>query len=165
MKEYSRHYEKSLVAKAVSETVFAYADDHRNFSSHMNRSSWMMGGGRMVTESDEGKGRKVGSHIRMSGNIFGVSLLLDEVVTKHEIPLHKEWETVGSLNLIVIDHYRLGFSIEPRGENSKMNIYIDYNLPKSLCTRILGYLFGGMYAKWCVNQMAAGVVNHFKNTS
>lgn len=161
--EYSRHFEKSSVINAEPETVFAYADDHRNFSSHMNQSSMMMGGGSMKTETDTGGGREIGSHIRMSGKVLGVSLSLDEVVVEHEPPTRKVWETVGEVNLLVIDQYRLGFEIAPSEKQSNLRVFIDYDLPKSWKTRVLGGLFGGVYAKWCVNQMTEGVVEHFES--
>ena len=157
-----RHYEESLLIPASAEEIFVYTDDHTNFSSHMNKSSWMMGGGRMETRVDEGKGQKIGSHIQMRGSVFGLKLYLDEVIVRHEPPHHKAWKTVGDLNLLVIDHYKLGFDIEPDNTNSRLRVYIDYNLPQSAAVRILGYLFGGMYAKWCVNQMISGVKKHFK---
>ncbi|MDP3940949.1 MAG: hypothetical protein Q8Q49_01430 [bacterium] len=55
---FTRHYEERTVIDAGPEHVFAYADDPNNFSSHMNNSSWMMGGGSMKTETDERKGTK-----------------------------------------------------------------------------------------------------------
>src|SRR3989344_149035 len=103
IKKYRKHYEDSLVIKAGAKEVFAYADDHANFSSHMNKSSWMMGGGIMKTEVDEGEGKKIGSHIRMNGKVFGINLFLEEVVTEREVPYSKAWETVDDINLIVID--------------------------------------------------------------
>ncbi len=151
----------SVAVNANQNEVFSYADDHRNFSSHMNQSSWMMGGGSMQTEIDEGKGQRVGSHIKMGGKVMGVELALDEVITVHEPPKRKEWETVGDINLLVIDQYRLGFEISPHEANSDLRVYIDYDLPKSAKARLLGVMFGGMYAKWCVGQMANGVSNHF----
>lgn len=39
------------------------------------------GGGKMETWVDKGKGQKVGSHIKMSGKVFGINLFLDEVIT------------------------------------------------------------------------------------
>ena len=158
---YSKHYEENTIIKSDAESIFAYADVHTNFSSHMNKSSWMMGGGKMETKVDEGKGQKVGSHIRMSGNVFGINLSLDEVVTEHTPPYRKVWETVGKINLLVIDHYLLGFKIEPEKNNSKLTVFISYNLPHSAKTHWLGVLFGEMYAKWCVGQMIQGVKEHF----
>lgn len=160
-KEYSRHYEKSVGVNARPVDVFTYADNHANFSSHMNQSSWMMGGGNMKTEVGVGKGQRIGSHIKMRGKVFGIPLFLDEVITQHESPYHKEWQTVGNINLLVIDQYKLGFEITPREDRSNLRVYIDYNLPKSRKTKLLGLLFGGMYAKWCVGQMANGTRKHF----
>lgn len=123
-----------------------------------------MGGGSMKTETDEGKGRKLNSHIKMSGKVFGINLFLDEVIVEHEPPRRKAWETIGKVNLLIIDQYKLGFEITPSDNASNLNVYIDYDLPKSGITRLLGYLLGGMYAKWCVNQMLNGVEAHFKMT-
>lgn len=163
MKEYERHYEQSVAVNARPEDVFAYADDHRNFSAHMNQSSWMTGGSSMKTETDKGKGQRVGSHIKMNGKVFGINLFLDEVIIEYSPPERKAWETVGEVNLIVIDQYKLGFEITQGGEASNMKVYIDYNSPISQKTQLLGKLFGGMYAKWCVGQMTEGVANHFKS--
>ena len=161
--KFERHYEESVVVNAKREKVFAYADDHRNFSSHMNKSSWMMGGGSMQTLIDEGAGQKVGSHIVMRGKVFGIKLFLDEVVTKHDFPESKEWQTVGELNLVIIDHYKLGFQTAEQEDKTMLNVYIDYNLPKSLIGRMAGHLLGDFYAKWCVKQMVGGVVDYFGN--
>lgn len=162
MSELPKHYEDSMVIAAQPADIFAYANNHKNLSAHMNQSSWMMGGGKMVTETDEGKGQKVGSHIRMNGKVFGVNLFLDEVIIQHDPPTRKAWKTVGKINLLVIDHYTLGFEITPSNDQSNLKVYIDYNLPQSWKTRWLGYLFGDMYAKWCVGQMVNGVKEHFK---
>ncbi len=157
-----QHYEENALISASAEKVFDYADNFYNFSSHMNKSTWMMGGGKMKTEIDEGKGRKIGSHVKMSGKVFGVNLFLDEVITVHEVPYRKVWQTVGNINLLVIDHYTLGFEIKPENNGCKIKVFIDYNLPKSTKTYWLGFLFGSMYAKWCVKQMINGVKVNFK---
>mgnify|MGYP001602920237 CR=1 FL=1 len=156
-----KHYEDSTLVSASPEKVFNYVDDHSNFSSHMSESSWMMGGGRMEVQTDEGHGQRVGSHIRLSGKVFGINLFLDEVVTQHEPPYRKAWQTVGDLNLLVIGHYKMGLEIEPKNNNSRLTVSIDYELPKSLRTRWLGLLFGGTYAKWCVKQMIKSSSEHF----
>lgn len=158
---YTRHYEENAIVSARAEDIFAYADNPMNFSSHMNTSSWMMAGSKMETVVDEGNGQKIGSHIMMHGNMLGINLSLDEVITLHETPYRKAWETVGKVNLLVIDHYRLGFSIKPDNNQSELTVYIDYDLPKSLKTKWLGFLLGDMYAKWCVKQMVYSVTDHF----
>ncbi len=163
MNETMKHYEENILIQANPVDVFNYADDHRNFSSHMNQSSWMMGGSSMKTEPDDGKGQKVGSHIRMNGKVFGVNLYLDEVITEYDPPNHKAWATVGDVNLLVIDQYKLGFKIIPNGDTSDFRVYIDYGLPKSWKTKLLGQLLSGIYAKWCVKQMVGGVKNQFSS--
>lgn len=158
---YERHYEDSKLIPAEASEIFAFIDNHSNFSSHMNKASWMTGGGKMVTSIDAGRGQQIGSHIRMSGKAFGINLSLDEVVIEHEPPRIKTWETVGTPKLLVIDHYRMRVEIKPQGSSSRLTVSIDYNLP----TRnvLLGKLFGGYYAKWCVQQMMRGVREQFKS--
>lgn len=157
----ARHYKESTAIPASAERVFDFVDDHSRFSSHMSQPSWMMGGGRMDVQIDADGGQAVGSHIRLSGNVLGIHLFLDEVVTQHEPPYRKVWETVGALRLLVIGHYRMGLEITPQNGGSSLKVSIHYELPASPGTRWLGYLFGGMYAKWCVRQMLQGVREYF----
>lgn len=155
-----RSYEETVFVKAKPEAVFAYADDHHNFASHMNESSPMMGGGKMSTKIDAGNGQKVGSHITMSGKVFGLTLYLDEVISERTPPYRKVWETVGTPRLVVIGKYILGFEITPKGDGSDLKVFIHYAMPTG-STKILGLLLGDFYAKWCVRQMTSGIQDHF----
>lgn len=163
MNKKRRHYEDSTTISASPGELFAYIDDHARFSSHMSQSSWMMGGGRMDVTVDEGRGQNVGSHIRLSGTAFGIKLFLDEVVTRHEPPRIKTWETVGDLGLLVIGHYGMGIEIAPQGSATSIRVFIDYSMPDKNVW--LGRLFGEMYAKWCVAQMLNGAREYFKRKS
>ena len=113
----------------------------------------------MHVSVDDGRGQKIGSHIRLSGKVFGITLYLDEVVTRHQPPRLKTWETVGDLRLLVIGHYRMSVEVEPRDGQSLLRVSIDYDLPPTNVW--LGRLFGGTYAKWCVQQMTKGARGHF----
>jgi hypothetical protein len=75
-----RFQESTGFVSAPAEQVFDFVDDHSRLSSHMSRSSWMMGGGRMDLVLDAERGRSVGSRIRLEGKAFGIRLFLDEVV-------------------------------------------------------------------------------------
>lgn len=119
-----------------------------------------MGGGKMDTTTDEGRGQKVGSHIRLSGKAFGIKIFLDEVVTNYEPSRSKVWETVGTLQLVIIGHYRMGVELRSQGTTTDLRIFIDYRLPEK--NTWLGKLFGKMYAKWCVRQMLYSVRDNFK---
>lgn len=162
MNNAKKHYEESEIISASAKELFAFIDDHKRFSSHMSKSSWMLAGGKMQVFVDKGNGQKVGSHIRLNGKVLGINLFLDEVVMRYKPPYHKAWQTVGDLNLVIISHYQMEVEIKPGKSNSKLKISIDYELPKSNQTRWLGYLFGDIYAKWCVRQMINGVKGHFK---
>ena len=160
--KYRYHLEESIQVKASPEDVFNFANDHKQLSSHMNQSSWMMGGGSMKTIFDAQKGKKVGSHIKMQGKVFGIELYLDEVVSEYNSPYKKEWHTVGSPKLLVIGQYRMGIEIQAAGLGSELKVFIDYNLPETGISKLFSLLFGNMYAKWCVKQMINSVHDHYE---
>ena len=155
-----RHREGVALIAGTPDEVFAFADDHARFASHMSESSWMMGGSRMLVEVDGAGGRAVGSHIRLSANVLGLRLFLDEVVTRRSPPTEKVWETVGTPRLLVIGSYRMGIEIRPENRGSRLRVFIDYDLPTGWSSW-LGLLFGGFYAGWCVKQMLAGTSARF----
>jgi hypothetical protein len=154
-----RHAQSSATIPAAADRVFAYLDDHRQFSAHMGESSWMMAGTTMQTELDAAGGRSVGSHVRMRGQVLGLNLELDEVITERDPPLRKVWETVGEPSLLVIGAYRMGVDLRPELDSTVLTVFIEYWLPHR--ATVLGVIFGSLYAKWCVNQMLRGVVRHF----
>jgi polyketide cyclase/dehydrase/lipid transport protein len=157
----SRQYEVRGRVAAPAAEVFAHLDDHTRLSSHMSKSSWKMGGGKMQIDVDEQGGKAVGSHIRLSGRILGRLLSVEEVVTEREPPIRKVWETIGTPDLLVIGPYRMGFDITPAAGQSVVRVFIDYALPEKGAARTLGRLCGDWYAKWCTRQMLRDVAAHF----
>jgi hypothetical protein len=155
-----RHESNGFVPSSV-DRVFAHIDDHTRLSSHMGESSWKMGGGRMETELDEGRGQKIGSRIRLAGQVFGVELAVEEIVTERNPPHRKVWETTGAPKLLVIGHYRMGFELSPQGNGSMLRVFIEYALPEKAPARWLGCLFSQYYARWCTQQMVDDAVKHF----
>lgn len=157
---YAHHTEARVNVSAAPADVFAFLDDQEALGAHMTQSSAMMAGGRMNYELDEGKGRAVGSVIRMRGEMMGLTLKVEEVVTERDPPNRKVLETRGDQTMVVIDAYRLGYEIQPRGADSALRIFIDYSLP----TGILGFfarLPAHFYARWCVTQMANAAAKRF----
>lgn len=151
---YSLHEESSTLINSSMENVFEQLDDPLRLSAHMSKPSWKMGWGKMKTVVDALDGRCVGSHIGLSGQIFGIQLDLEEMVILREPPFTKTWETVGEPNLIVIGPYRMGFQLKQEMETVQLRVTIDYDLPKKGVPHLLGLLFGRSYAKWCTQQMA-----------
>lgn len=157
----SRHFESSGFVPATPNAVFSYVDDHERLSSHMTRSSWMMGGGRMDVQLDQGRGRQVGSRIRMSGRAFGLQLSLEEVVGEYDPPHHKSWETVGEPRLLIIGRYRMGFDVTPQNGGSKLLVFIDYELPHGTRGGWLMSKLASWYAAWCTRRMVEDATARF----
>jgi hypothetical protein len=156
LRGYERQYSEATLLEATAVEVFAFADDFTKLTSHMAGSSMMMMGSSMQTTLDAGRGQAVGSRVIMTGRMLGLDLFLEEVVREREPPWRKEWDTVGSPRLLVIGGYRLGFGISSVGERTELRVFIGYNLPSSPGQRVLGRVFGPVYARWCVRQMVNG---------
>ena len=158
----SRHYETSRFIPATAERVFEHLDDHARLAAHMSKSSWKMGGGRMEMVFDDKQGRVVGSRIRLAGRVFGISLFVDEIVTKRDPPYRKIWETLGTPKLLVIGQYRFGFEITQQDRGSMLRVFIDYALPQKGWARWWGVLTGNYYARWCTQQMVDDAEAYFR---
>jgi len=158
---FTYHYESTAIVRSPVNQAFAYIDDPTRLSSHMSESSWKMGGGRMEVVLDQGRGQKVGSQIRLIGRVFGIELLVDEVVVERDPPHRKVWETTGSPKLLVIGPYRMGFDLSTNENGLMLRVFIDYALPERAPARWLGRLFGKYYARWCTQQMVDDAVKHF----
>ena len=158
---YMHHHETIVAIAASPEDVFAFVDDHAKLSAHMNKRSWMMAGGRMSVETDAQHGKAVGSKIRMSGAMLGLTLALEEAVTERSPPWRKVWETIGAPQLVVVGSYRMGVQIKPNEKGCELQVFIDYMLPSSGVGRWLGKAFGRSYARWCTEKMANDTRQHF----
>ena len=119
----------------------------------MRKRSWKMGWGKMDVRLDAQGGKAIGSHIVLDGRVFGIRLYLEEVVTERDPPYHKRWTTLGEPHLLVVGQYTMGFDVAAEDAGARVRVVIDYDLPTRGLSRILGRLFGRMYAKWCTRQM------------
>ena len=155
---YPLHHRSEVDVDADPHSLFALLDDHRRLASHMEKPSLMMAGATMHVETDALQGQAVGSLIRVTGRVLGVSLVVEEVVTERVPPLRKTWETRGEPRLLVIGSYRMGFTISPQGDRSRLVVFIDYQLPPRGFAHALALLFGGTYAAWCTQRMANDAV-------
>ena len=128
----------------------------------MNKSSWMMAGSKMEIETDLDSGRKIGSEIILKGKMMGVSLFVKERICSRNPPYSKSWETVGPQKMIILDQYRMGFEITPDGSKTKLRVFIDYSIPSSGVSHILGKISAHFYAKWCTEMMVRDAKDAFK---
>src|SRR5574338_477605 len=157
---YQHHFESRTHVAASPDELFLELDDQERLSAHMMKSSAMMAGTRMQFEFDERRGQAVGSRMRLSGKVLGLSLEVIEVVTQHDPPRRKVWETRGEPRLLVIEPYRMGFEIAPDGDGSQLRVFIDYDEPSGPW-RVAGKLLGGAYARRCTRRMAQGAAKQF----
>lgn len=134
-------------------SVFAVVDDHNRLAGHMEKPSLMMAGARMRIETDPRRGQAVGSEIRIFGRVLGVPIWVTEKVIDYAPPLRKVWLTAVEPRLLVIGRYRMGVELAPLAQAVQLRVWIEYDLPTGWFTRLLGKLFGGVYAQWCVDQM------------
>lgn len=141
--------------------VFAVLDDHRRLSAHMEKPSLMMAGATMKAELDSQRGQAVGAVIRMKGVVLGVSLYVEEVITRYEPPFRKTWETRGQPRLLVIGPYRMGFELSPTATGTRLRVWLDYNSPPGLAGRWFGKPLGRVYANWCVTRMTRDAIAFF----
>jgi hypothetical protein len=162
---YARRDEVSVEVNAAPSDLFDHLDDQERLAAHMNKPSMMMMGGRMFYEFDAGRGRSVGSIIRLGGNFLWLNLFVEEAITEHERPRRKSWETRGVPRLIIIGGYRMGFEIEEVGPASRLRVFIEYDHPTSLVGGVLGAFFAPMYARWCVKRIADDAKRTFAHGS
>ena len=159
---HAHHYESIAVVHAAPPDLFAFADDHSRLSSHMSKSSWMMGGGSMSIETDGGGGKAVGSKLTLRGAVFGLQLQVEERVTERSPPYRKVWATEGAPKLLVIGPYEMGFEVQPFEKGSRMKVFINYSWPTGVFGVACGFLFARAYARWCTMRMANDAASHFE---
>ena len=152
---FSFHEESGGFIPESPEHVFSKLDDHARLAAHMAKPSWRMGWATMQIVTDPERPRGVGSHIALRGRVLGLSLSVDEEVTRYQPPFLKEWETTEEPRLLVVGQYRMLFSTSAVRDGTQLRVAIDYNRPTSPFPRLLGILFGPMYARWCTSQMVS----------
>lgn len=156
-----RSFETVIGIKGPPDQVFAWLDDQTRLAAHVEQPSAMTGGGRMTYEFDAERGQAVGSHIKMGGSAFGLSLAVDEVVAEREPPRRKVWRTVGATRLIVVGNYEMGFELQPDAKGSTLRVWIHYDLAPSIIGQVFGPVLAPLYARWCVGRMVGDAAEHF----
>lgn len=165
MSDFAYSTASTLPVRAAAGALFDYLDDHRGLSVHIEQRSWAMMGSRMEVHMDARETRAVGSKFGFTGSFLGVRLAVNEIVTGRDPPCLKTWATIGEPTLWVIGRYKMGFRIVPRSTSSVLTVFIDYDLPESPETRALGWLIGGLYARWCTRRMTGDAARHFRHSS
>lgn len=166
MGSFAKYAETSVLILASPTAIYEFLDDQSNLSAHMRQSSGMMLGSSMDIHMEPDHARRVGSRFGFTGHVLGIPLSVEEVVTGREPPVSKTWETTAEPRLWVIGRYMMGFELAPRATaGTTLRVYIRYDLPAGGLTRLLGRVFGGLYATWCTRQMVVDAQRHFDHHS
>ncbi|MFU0504685.1 SRPBCC family protein [Pseudaminobacter sp. NGMCC 1.201702] len=156
--------EATVPVDAPAEALFGYLDNHGKLSAHMDQPSWAMMGAKMEVHMDASGTQSVGSTFGFTGSFVRMPLAVDEIITERKPPFLKTWTTIGEPRLWVIGRYRMGLRIAPRSGSSLLTVFIGYDLPQGFGTRMLGWLLGGIYARWCTRRMAGDAARHFRKS-
>ena len=159
------HFESNIEVKAPADDIFSLLDNHSRLSAHMTKPSWMMAGSVITLKFDASEGHAVGAIIRLTGQVLGIPLSVEEVVTERNPPFRKVWNTIGRPQLVVIGAYRMGYEITPKSPLSHLRVFIDYALPDGPVSYWFGFVFGNIYARWCTQRMTKDAATHFQKTN
>ena len=47
----------------------------------------------------------------------------------------------------------MGFTVAPAADGSVLSVQIEYDVPGSLSGRVLSWLLGDAYSRWCLRRM------------
>ena len=151
---------RSATIEAPDGRVFAYVDDIRNLARHMSEQGSMpMMGSKLRLEILTDQSTGLGATYSYTGRVLGLAIDVSEAVVRYVPGREKIWRTIGTPRLIIIGSYEMAVLVEPVGENTaKLTITMDYELPRPLVGRVLGYLLARRYAAWCLDSMIEGTV-------
>jgi hypothetical protein len=49
--------------------------------------------------------------------------------------------------------YRMGFTVSPNRAGSALTVEIEYDTPRSRIGRLVSWLLGDLYSRWCLRRM------------
>lgn len=137
---------------STPEKVFQCLDDLGVTGMHMTKSSMPMGGKlnlEFLTPHDTG----LGSKYRWTGNVMWMEMDFTVEVTKWLNGKEKTWETIGDPKVIIYSWYRMHLKISEDNNGTKAELSISYEKPKGWFNKVLCFLLGDWYCRWCLKHM------------
>jgi hypothetical protein len=138
---------------ATSDKVFQCLDDLGITGMHMTKSSMPMMGGKLKLDFLTPHHTGLGSQYRWTGNVMWMMMDFTVEVTKWIHNVEKTWETVGDPKVIIYSWYRMHLKIEKAANGTKAELSISYEKPKGWFNKILCFLLGDWYCRWCLKHM------------
>lgn len=144
---------KTLIIQSSPENVFTYMDNIGNTGMHMTKSSAPMMGSKLELKQLSENATGLNSTYQWYGKMMGLTMDFTVVVTQWTQDKEKIWETVGEAKMIILSWYKMKLLLTPVKDTTQVELSIDYEIPKTLFFRILGFLLAPLYANWCLNNM------------
>jgi hypothetical protein len=145
--------ERTKQYSASPEEVFDCLDDLGVTGMHMTQSSMPMMGGKMdltfLTANKTGPHTKY----RWTGKVLWWELDFTVEVVTWERGKEKVWETIGATKLIIYSWFRMNLNVWPMTDGSMAKLSISYEKPKGIFNRLLCFLSGDWYCRWCLKNM------------
>jgi hypothetical protein len=153
LKSNMKTVERIRIIQASPEKVFDCIDDLGVSGMHMTESSMPMMGGKMDLEFLTPY--KTGFHTkyRWTGKVLWWNMDFTVLVTNWIRGKEKTWETIGISKLIIYSWFRMNLKVGRDSTGTIALLSISYEKPKGFLNKILCFLVGNWYCKWCINNM------------
>lgn len=138
---------------STPEKVFQSLDDLGVTGMHMTESSMPMMGGKLNLEFITPHHTGLGSKYRWTGNVMWMDMDFTVEVTKWISGKEKTWETIGDPKVIIYSWYRMHLKISEDGNSTKAELSISYEKPKGWFNKVICFLLGDWYCRWCLKHM------------
>ena len=145
--------QKTISYKASPEKVFDCIDDLGVTGMHMAESSMPMMGGKMELEFLTPHKTGLHTRYRWTGKALWWKLDFTVEVTKWIRGKEKTWETIGATKIILYSWFQMNLNIEPALDETIAYLSISYKQPVGVLNKILCFLLGDWYCRWCLNNM------------
>ena len=148
-----RTIQKVKSYKASSKEVFDCIDDLGVTGMHMTESSMPMMGGKMHLEFLTPQKTGLHTKYRWTGKMLWWPLDFTVEVTRWISGRVKTWETIGPTQLVIYSWFQMNLMVEQGSKESIASLSISYERPQKVINKILCFLFGDWYCRWCLKNM------------
>lgn len=120
---------------------------------HMTTSNMPMMGGKLELEQLSPNATGLHARYKWKGKVLWMKLDFTVEVTEWKKDELKVWETVGEAKIIILSWYRMRLLLTPMHENTRADLNISYEIPKSCWGKFLAFFLADWYCKWCLRNM------------
>ena len=145
--------ERIATFNASAKDVFNCMDDLGVTGMHMTESSMPMMGGKMKLEFLTAQKTGLNTKYRWTGKVLWMNLDFTVQVTHWVRDREKIWETVGNPRIIIYSWFSMHLKVEGSDALTKASLSISYERPKDLFGKVVCFLLGDWYSKWCLRNM------------